>query len=60
MEEYFVQTADTVKVKKSELEAYQKMEGMEPGQVTCLATELLHLLFLNSHDRTIDFLPYAS
>ena len=55
-----MQTADTVKVKKSELEAYQKMEGMEPGQVTCLATELLHLLFLNSHDRTIDFLPYTS
>ena len=57
VEEYFVQTADTVKVKKSELEAYQKMQGMEPCEVTCLATVVL-LLFLSSHDLTIDFLPY--
>jgi hypothetical protein len=29
VEEYFVQTADTIKVKKSELEAYQKMETQD-------------------------------
>lgn len=52
-----MQTADTVKVKKSELEAYQKMEGMEPGDVTCLATALLYLVSLTNHDRTVDFLP---
>ena len=60
VEEYFVQTADTVKVKKSELEAYQKMEGMDPGDVTCLATAFLYLVSLTNHDRTVDFLPYAS
>ena len=55
-----MQTADTVKVKKSELEAYQKIEGMDPGGVTCLATALLYLVSLTNHDRTVDFLPYAS
>lgn len=29
VEEYFVQTAETIKVKKSELEAYQKMETQD-------------------------------
>lgn len=53
-----MQTADTVKVKKSELEAYQKMEGMEPGDVTCLATALLYLVSPTNHDRTSRFFAY--
>ena len=30
--EYFVQTADTIVVKKSELDSYKKAESMDPSE----------------------------
>jgi len=42
--EYFVQTADTIVVKKSELDAYKKAESMDPNQ----ARRIRRLIFFYS------------